>query len=127
MCGSQVQFADVLEERIGVELRDLPRILSLQCRLLFEAILTFAASILVEQMPDVREIHDLQNLVALELQKAAQQIGEQKRTEVPDVNVVIHGWAAVVHAHLPGLDGNEFFDLAAERVMKTYHVDDSGL
>jgi hypothetical protein len=103
--GARVVVSVLNVERlaIGVEL-----VLEMPCypvripaevpRLFLQLVLARAiGSLIFRQMPDVRDVHDLPHLVTAPLEVAAQEVGEQERSEVSDVARAVDGGPAVVH------------------------------
>ena len=62
-------------------------------------------------------LHEL-NLVAAVLEVTAQQIENDERTCVADMEVVVHSWAAGIHLYLARRDRNEFFLLTGQCVVE---------
>jgi hypothetical protein len=89
-----VERLHVGEERVGVELCDLPRRLACAARALLH--LVFAGVGVGDQVTDVGDVHHVPDAVAVPFERAFEQILEQERPVVADVLIVVHGGAARV-------------------------------
>ena len=89
-----VQAGQVLEEVVGVELRDLPRGLAGAPRALLH--LVFAGVGVRREVSDVGDVHHVAHRVSVPAQHALQHVLEQERAEVADVLVVVDGRTARV-------------------------------
>ena len=56
---------------------------------------------------DIREVHDLADLVSLEPEVAAEQVFPRKGAEVPDMRAIVHRGPAGVHPHPARFEGLE--------------------
>ena len=65
---------------------------------------------------DVRDVHDVLDVVAGKFQRAADEVGEDERAPVADVREVINGRAAAIHSDFPRMERGEFLDGAGQRV-----------
>src|SRR5213076_16638 len=67
---------------------------------------------------DVRDVHDVGDAVACDLQVPPQQVIEKKCAQVADVGEVPHGRATCVHAHVGVLERFEDVLRPGERVVQ---------
>src|SRR6267142_1094691 len=72
---------------------------------------------------DVRDVHHVRDFVTLELEITAHNVGSDGRTEIAEVDIRPHGWAAIVETNFAFSHGAKFFDLAGECVAKLEHED----
>ena len=79
------------------------------------------------EVADIRQVHHLQNLVAGTLEVAAQNISQQVGAELADVNRLVDGRTAVVHAHLPGFQREKIFQGSAERILQLQRHEDTSI
>ena len=61
-------------------------------------------------MSHIRDVHDVDHIVAGDLEKAPQKVAEEKGSEVSNVGVVVDRRAAAVHPNGSGLHGLEIFN-----------------
>src|SRR5437762_2238480 len=97
-----VERAHVLEERAGIELRDLPRGLAGAPRTLFHLVLAGVG--VGGEMAHVGDVHDVRNVIAVPFQHPPEQVLEQESAEVADVLVVVNRRAAGVEPDRTGLE-----------------------
>jgi hypothetical protein len=60
----------------------------------------------------ISNIHDVSHGKTELGQRPAQHVFKQVGSKVPYVSIVVHGWPAAVHRHLPGHERNEILDTA---------------
>ena len=112
-----VQARHVVDEGIGIKLRDFPGGLAGPARALFHLVL---AGVGVRcQVSDIGDVHYVPHRVAIPLQHALQQILEKKGAEVADVLIVVHRRPAGVEAGSAGDERLEPAQLA--RVVVVQH------
>ena len=75
-----------------------------------------AVESLVAEVADVGDVLHVEDGDAVVQQRSADEVGEEVAPQVPDVGVPVHGRAAGVHAHPPGLDRFDRPDRAAQGV-----------
>jgi hypothetical protein len=66
---------------------------------------------------DVGDVAHVGHAVAAGAQPAVDDVEGQHHARMAQVAQVVHGDAADVHAHVPGLDGDEGFEAAGQRVV----------
>ena len=93
---SMLSALHVGEERVGVELRDLPRRLAGAPRALLHLVLAGVG--VGREVADVGDVHHVADAIAVPAQHALQHVLEQERAEVADVLVVVDGRPAGVQA-----------------------------
>ena len=71
------------------------------------------------EVPDVRDVLDVQDLEPVVQQGSPDEVGEEEGPEVADVRVAVDGRAARVHPDPAGLQRLDRDDLAPERVPQT--------
>ena len=114
--GDDVELALVAEEPVGVELGDLGGGFALG----YGGGDDFVAALLQDflaHMADVGDVLDVDDLQAVELEGAAYPVGHQVGSEVADVGVAVHGWAAGVHFDDAALYGAHFVNSLGESVV----------
>ena len=79
------------------------------------------------EVSDISDVHHLQDLVAGTLEMAAKHIGQQVGTELADMDRLVDGRTAMVHAYLPGLDGAKIFDGATKRIFQFQCHEDTSI
>ncbi len=79
--------------------------------------------VVLGQVPDVGDVHDLVHPVAQVLEAATQQVREHVGAVVADVVAPVDRRAAVVHAHLTLAKRDEVPDPAGETVVQAQHSD----
>jgi hypothetical protein len=67
---------------------------------------------------DVRQVHDLGDVVTEILQGAPENVLEEKGAEIADVREVIDRRSAGVHPHVPRLDRLEIFETPGQCVVE---------
>ena len=72
------------------------------------------------EMADVGDVDNLGDLPALELEVAAERVGEREGAVVADVLVAVDGRAAIVHADVTRLGRRERFELVGEGVVELH-------
>ena len=131
------QTSCVLDEGIGVEVRDGPRIAGVnvdsvrQCpgflgfkqsaRCHFH--LVFATTIgvgVIGHVTDIGDVHHVPNVMPEQLQRASKHIGVEEGPEVSDVGVVVDRGPAGIEQHptTGGVDGHEFLLGSRQRVVE---------
>src|ERR687897_423098 len=75
---------------------------------------------LVGHVPHVGDVLHLDHVEPLELEGTADQVGEQERTQVAEVDVAIHRGAAGVDLDLPRLHRHDIVDAARQRVVQPH-------
>src|SRR5581483_1906825 len=75
---------------------------------------------LVGHVPDVGDVHDPPDRMALEPQGAPNQIDQHERPHVPDVDVAADGRAARVDLDGPAIDGDHLANLTREPVVQAH-------
>ena len=70
---------------------------------------------------DIGNIPDISYLVAQVPEVADNHVEADKGPSVPDVAVVIDGYAADVHSDFPGLDGLELFLFPCKGIVDSEH------
>ena len=106
-------------EIIFVEIDDLPRSLFLGAG--FFLYLVLAVLISHRQVADICDVLDQAHLIAGVFKDAAQYIGEQIRSDVADMDVVVDGRSAHINADLAGVDRMEVLLLLCQRIMDFQH------
>src|SRR5207302_6153093 len=76
--------------------------------------------LVVGEMADVGDVHDLGDLAAQVVQGAAEHVGEDVRTEVPDMRIPVDRGAARVDPDAAGFEGPELFFAATQRVVDSH-------
>ena len=71
---------------------------------------------------DVGDVHYVLKSPPLALEVSAKDVFEDKRSEISDVGKVVDGGPADIHPHCFSIRGNEFFELAGQRVGELQHV-----
>ena len=79
------------------------------------------------EVPDICDIHHLQDLVARALEMAAKHIRQQVGAELADMDRLVDRRAAMVHAHLAGLDGAILVAAATERILQFQCHEDTSI
>ena len=74
----------------------------------------------VGHVAHVGDVHDLGDLVSLELEGPPHEIGQQERPEVSDVHVAVHRGAAGIHTDPSRLDWSDVLDAPRQRVVETH-------
>ena len=84
------------------------------------AVLAPAVRIVLGHVADVGQVHDVDDLVAEQLQRAAQQVGVEERPEVPDVGEVVDGGPAGVEGDplARGVERQDRLEAPGERVIE---------
>ena len=100
-----VELAAVLEERVGVVLRDLHDGLVLAAGALEHLVLALVG--VGCQVADVGDVHDAVDVIAREAQVLLEHVLHDIGAEVADVGKVVDGRAAGVHLHMAGGVGGE--------------------
>ena len=112
---------EIAEERLGVELRDLPHGGSLLAGALQHLVLALVG--VTGEVTDIRDVHDVADRVAEVFQRPTGKVLEEVGAEVADVRVVVHREPAAVHPDFLFLDRREHLQLAAHRVPQLqFHV-----
>src|SRR6266511_20893 len=114
-----VQRVEVLQERRGVLRGDLLGREALVGDGDVHAVAGGLADV-VRHVTDVRDVHDLDDVLSLEPQPPPDEVPEHERSHVPDVGVAIHGRAAGVDLRGPPVGGLDLLDLPAERVVQAH-------
>ena len=110
-----VELSAVLEERIGVKLRDLHDGFMLTLRALEHLIL---AGIRVTcQMADVRDVHGAAHIVAYVAQELFKHVLADIAAQVADMSKVVDGRAAGIHIDAVAVDRHELIDRFGLRVI----------
>ena len=117
--GPDVEERDVSLERARVVVGDLLRRPLLQPGADQHLVLA-AIEVVLGQVADVGDVHHLPDVVAAVLEDAAEEVGEQERAQVADVHVAVHGGAAGIDAHAPGLERPELFLAPGQRVVHAH-------
>ena len=100
-----VQLGQILLECFGVNLGDFPGAFARAAGAHFHLVLARVG--IIGQMPHVGDVHDVQHLVAVKFQYAAQNIFKDVATQVADMGVVVDGEAASVQLDLRWSEGDE--------------------
>ena len=111
---ADVQRRDVRPVSLGVMSGDIPDRLGTFGRHLLHLVLTGIG--IVGQVPDIGDVDDVSELVALERQRAAQHIGEDIGAHVADVRVIVDCRSAAVDARFAGVDRLKGFRFAGKAV-----------
>ena len=115
---------EVAEERLRVEVRDLPDRLALFPRPLQHLVLALVG--VPREVADVGDVHHVAHLAAEILEGLSQEVFEDIGAQVADVREVVNGEAAAVHPHLPRGDRDERLHFPAHRVPQL-HLHDRSL
>ncbi len=130
----QAELLRVDDERGGVEVRDRVRVVGVDVGRVRRQLARFlrleqaprgdlhlvlaAVGVVLGHVPHVGHVHHLVHLVPGELERAAQDVGVEKRPEVPDVRVVVDRRPARVERDEIRSKGLEGLDLSRERVVE---------
>ena len=110
MCGlPYVQRLNVFPISLGIMARDVPNGLRFLRRHFFH--LVFACIRIVGQMPDIGDVDDMGQLIALVGQHAAQRVGKDISAHIADMWVIIHRRSAGIDARFAFMNGCEGFQL----------------
>ena len=113
----------VARELRNIEIRDFARRLALGARGLFDLVLAGVG--VGGHVADVGDVHHVADIVAVELERAAQRIDEHVRAHVAQMLRQVDRRPARVEGHHRRVERLEFFDPAGEGVedVKRLHVD----
>src|SRR5262245_3859993 len=112
-----VEPSQIVAERLGVELGDLPRGLPGSPRARFDLVL---AGVRVRgEMAHVGDVHHVRDRVTGEGERAVQDVHEDVRAEVADVRVVVHRRPAAVESDLVSMERHELARASGPRVIES--------
>ena len=118
---ADVELRGVVEERLRVELGDLFGRPVLEPGGHQHLVLA-PVELVVGEVADVGDVHDLGHLAAEVFQRPAEHVGEDVGAEVPDVRVLVDGGTAGVDPDAPRFQWRELFFAAAQRVVDSHPV-----
>jgi hypothetical protein len=109
-----VEALRIFEERLGIELRDLPGALAgAACPKLY---LIFALVSVACEVPHVSDVHDVLDFVAVVFEHPSEDVLKDICSEIPDVGVVVDRRPAGVEPNFHISDGHELFLAPTKRV-----------
>jgi hypothetical protein len=109
VCRLDVQHLAGGLKRVDIKGRDFQRVLFFLASRLLKLVSAFIR--IIQQMPDICDVHDMIDGISLKLQKPLEQVGHQERPKVTNVRVRINCRAATVQLNFARFNWFKCLDL----------------